>query len=110
MLIRTQFRAQSPSSTRSARCSHGGALCLNELSRSILALINDDKNHGCPHSPTCGATLYRIKHNPDDLPLAVQAASPNQAASKLEQLMVDCGRANRAPNGSLLWRKGSKRC
>jgi hypothetical protein len=60
-----------------------------------LALINDDKKHGCPHSPTCGATLYRIKHNPDDLALAVQAASPNQAASKLEQLMVDCGRANR---------------
>jgi hypothetical protein len=42
--------------------------------------------------------------------LAVQTASANQAASMLEQLMVDCGRAYRALNSAFLWRQGSKRC
>jgi hypothetical protein len=97
---------QSPSRTGSARCSHGGASCLsrklNELSRSILALVNDDKNHRGPHSSTCGATFHRTKPQPDDLALALQAARADQAASKLEQPMVDCGRAYRAPNGALI--------
>jgi hypothetical protein len=49
-----------------------------------------------------------LSRNPDDLALAVQAASANQAASKLEQLMVDCGRAYRAPNGTLLLAEGQQ--
>jgi hypothetical protein len=40
-----------------------------------------------------------LSRNPDDSALAVQAASANQAASKLEQLMVECGRAYRAYSG-----------
>jgi hypothetical protein len=51
-----------------------------------------------------------LSRNPYDLALAVQAASTNQAASKLEQLMVDWGRAYRVPNGALIWRRGSKAC
>jgi hypothetical protein len=43
-----------------------------------------------------------LSRNPDELALAVQAASANHAASKLEQPMVDCGRAYSAPNGALI--------
>jgi len=35
---------------------------------------------------------FLLRRNPDNFALAVQTASANQAASMLEQLMVDCGR------------------
>jgi hypothetical protein len=53
---------------------------------------------------------FLLRRNPDNFALAVQTASANQAASMLEQLMVDCGRAYRALNGAFLWRQCSKRC
>ena len=83
---------------------------IERMLSSILMLSNDTKSHRCLHSSMCGLTLYRVKRNLDELALAVQAASANQAASMLEPLMVDCGRACRAPKGALICRKGGKRC
>jgi hypothetical protein len=69
-----------------------------------LALVNDDKNTAVRTRQRAAQLSIESSRNPDDLVLAVQAASANQAASELEQLMVDCGRAYRAPNGALIWR------
>ena len=37
---------------------------IERMLSSILVISNDSKSHRCPHSSTCGLTLYRGKPEP----------------------------------------------